>query len=132
MCEVNENLVYPSHWDFKSSFACRKILVHGSSGSTSHLKEVLLRIFNALKKPWPGSNQQPLGPVTSTLTITPPRQHRSPCSYVIWGVKNMFISGSCSETSHLIIINHPVRRCFVRSTLCNLYCIISVKCLNFT
>jgi hypothetical protein len=39
-------------------------------------KEGVLRIFIALKNPspWPGSNPQPLGPVASTLTITPPRR----------------------------------------------------------
>jgi hypothetical protein len=30
MGEGNENLVYPSPWDFKSSFTCRKILRHGT------------------------------------------------------------------------------------------------------
>jgi hypothetical protein len=30
MGEGNENLVYPSAWDFKSSFTCRKILRHGT------------------------------------------------------------------------------------------------------
>jgi hypothetical protein len=56
--EGNENLVYPFPWDFKKSFACRKILRHGTSGFTSHPKEGVLRIFIALKNPspWPGSN----------------------------------------------------------------------------
>jgi hypothetical protein len=38
-------------------------------------KEGVLQIFIALNNPspWPGSNQQPLGPVKSTLTTTPPR-----------------------------------------------------------
>jgi hypothetical protein len=36
----------------------------------------VLRIFIGLKNPspWPGSNPQPLGPVASTLTTTPPRR----------------------------------------------------------
>jgi hypothetical protein len=36
----------------------------------------VLRIFIALKNPlpWPGLNLQPLGPVASTLTTTPPRR----------------------------------------------------------
>jgi hypothetical protein len=36
-----------------------------------------MRISIALKNPlpWPGSNPQPLGPVASTLTATPPRQY---------------------------------------------------------
>jgi hypothetical protein len=35
----------------------------------------VLQIFIVLKNPspWPGSNPQPLGPVASTLTTTPPR-----------------------------------------------------------
>jgi hypothetical protein len=52
-CEVgerNENLVYPSPWDIKKSFTCCKILWHGTSGFTSHVKEGVLRIFIALKK----------------------------------------------------------------------------------
>jgi hypothetical protein len=38
-------------------------------------EEGVLRIFIALKSPspWPCSNPQPLGPVASTLTTTPPR-----------------------------------------------------------
>jgi hypothetical protein len=41
-----------------------------------HAKEGLLRIFISLKnpKPQPGLNPQPLSPVASTLTTTPPRQ----------------------------------------------------------
>jgi hypothetical protein len=48
----------------------------GPSRFTSQPKESVLRIFIALKNPspWSGSNQQPLGPVASTLTTTPPRQ----------------------------------------------------------
>jgi hypothetical protein len=53
MGEGNGNLVYPSPWDFKSSFTCRKILRHGTSGFTSHPKEGMVRIFIALKNPLP-------------------------------------------------------------------------------
>jgi hypothetical protein len=74
MGEGNENLVYPSPWDFKRSLTCRKILRHGTCGFTSHPKERVLRIFIALKylSPWPGSNPRTLRPVASTLTTTPP------------------------------------------------------------
>jgi hypothetical protein len=67
MGEGNENLVYPSPWDFKSSLTCHKILQHGASGFTSHLKEGVLQIFVALKNTshWPGLNQQSLGLVAS-------------------------------------------------------------------
>jgi hypothetical protein len=53
-----------------------KILRHGTSGFTFHLKEGVLRIFIALKNPslWTGSNPRPLGPMASTLTTTPPRR----------------------------------------------------------
>jgi hypothetical protein len=59
----NENLVYLSLWDFKRYFTCCKILRHGTSGFTSHLKEGVLLIFITLKNPlpWPGLNLQPLG-----------------------------------------------------------------------
>jgi hypothetical protein len=46
--EGNEDLVYPSPWDFKRSLTCRKILRHGTSGFTSHPKESVVRIFIAL------------------------------------------------------------------------------------
>jgi hypothetical protein len=71
--EGSENLVYPPPWDFKTSFTCRKFVRHGTSGFTSHPKEVVLRIFITLKNPspWLRSNPQPLGPVASTLTTTP-------------------------------------------------------------
>jgi hypothetical protein len=47
----------------------------GPSALLSIREEGVLRIFIALKIPlyWPGSNPQPLGPVASTLTTTPPR-----------------------------------------------------------
>jgi hypothetical protein len=53
MGKGNENLVYPSPWDFKRFFTCRKILRHGTSGFTSDPKEGVLRIFVALKNPLP-------------------------------------------------------------------------------
>jgi hypothetical protein len=76
MDEGYENLVYPFPWDFKTSFTCRKILRHGPFGFTSHPKEGVLRIIIAPKNPspWPGPNPQPLGPVASILTTTPPRR----------------------------------------------------------
>jgi hypothetical protein len=66
MGEGNEDLDYPSPWDLKRSFTCRKILRHGISGFTSHPKKVVLRIFIDLKNPssWPGSN-----PVTFETSV---------------------------------------------------------------
>jgi hypothetical protein len=49
MGEGNENLVYPSPWDFKRYLTCRKILRHGTSGFTSHPKEGVLLICISLK-----------------------------------------------------------------------------------
>jgi hypothetical protein len=76
MDEENKNLVCAFPWFFKISLMCRKILRRGTSGFTYHPKEVLLRIFVALKNlsHWPGSNLRPLGPVASTLTTIPPRR----------------------------------------------------------
>jgi hypothetical protein len=77
--EGNENLVYPSPRDFKITFTYRKILQHGASGFTPHPKKGVLRIFISLKNPspWLDSNPQPLSPVASTLTTTPPRRRPS-------------------------------------------------------
>jgi hypothetical protein len=60
----------------KESLTRRKILRHGTSGFTFHLKEGVLRIFIALKNlsPLPGLNLRPLYQVASTLTTTPPRR----------------------------------------------------------
>jgi hypothetical protein len=48
----------------------------GPSGFTSHLRGRCAAVFIALENPslWPGSNPQPLGPVASTPTTTPPRR----------------------------------------------------------
>jgi hypothetical protein len=49
MDEGNDNLVYPSPWNFKISLTCHKILRHGTSGFTSHPKEGVLLILSPLK-----------------------------------------------------------------------------------
>jgi hypothetical protein len=61
---------------FASDFF-RKILRHGASGFTYPPKEGVLWIFIDLKNPSPRQslNPQTIDPVTSTLTITPPRRH---------------------------------------------------------
>jgi hypothetical protein len=55
------------------TFTSRKILQHGASGFTSPLKEGVLLIFIALKKPLPqpGLNLQTLHQMASTLSTTP-------------------------------------------------------------
>jgi hypothetical protein len=72
----SENFAYQYLRCLKGFLTCRKILLHGTSGFTSHPKEGVLRIFIAIKNPsrLPGLNTRPLGPVASTLTTTPPRQ----------------------------------------------------------
>jgi hypothetical protein len=75
MGEGNENLVYASPWDFKRFLTCHKILRHGSSGFSSHLKEgVWISVALRNPSPWPSLNLRPLGPVASTLMATPPRR----------------------------------------------------------
>jgi hypothetical protein len=77
MGDKNENLalriifVHTCKW----FLTCLKILWNGADGFTSPPKEGVLRIFIALKNqsPRPGLNPRTLGPVASTLTITPPR-----------------------------------------------------------
>jgi hypothetical protein len=90
----DENLIYLSPWDFNRTLTCHKILRNGTSGFTSHLKESVLRMFITLKipLPWPGSNPQPLGPVASTLTTTPPRQqiYTSTAHPLSWGSISLF------------------------------------------
>jgi hypothetical protein len=53
----NDNFVYSSLWDFKSTFTCRKILQHG----TFPIYFPSERIFIALKNPspWPGFEPAP-------------------------------------------------------------------------
>jgi hypothetical protein len=75
--EGNENLVYASLWDFKSSFTRSKILRYSTSGFTSHPKGRCAADSYCPKNPspWPGLNPQPLGPVTGILTT---RRHITP------------------------------------------------------
>jgi hypothetical protein len=72
----NENLVYPSPWDFKRSLTCRKILRHGTFRLYFPSEGKCAADFIALKNPssWPGSNPRPLGQMASTLTTIPPRR----------------------------------------------------------
>jgi hypothetical protein len=60
----------------KGSLTCHKILQHGTSSFTSHLKEDVLGISIALKNasPRPDLNLWSLGPVASTLATTPLRR----------------------------------------------------------
>jgi hypothetical protein len=101
MDEGNENLVYPSPWDFKSSLIYRKILRHGTSGFISHPKEGVLQIFIALKNtsPWPSLNPRPLGLVASTLTTTTPRQLNSSYSTytVLRDSQTLLLCGVCAR-----------------------------------
>jgi hypothetical protein len=57
-------------WYVSGSFTCCKILRHGTSSFTSHLKEGVLWIFIALRNMSPrlGLNPRASSPVASTLT----------------------------------------------------------------
>jgi hypothetical protein len=72
MGEGNENLVYSSPWDFKSSFTCRKILRLGTSSFTSHPRKVSYEFLSPLKVHRRGRvrPRNVLSPVVSTLTTT--------------------------------------------------------------
>jgi hypothetical protein len=72
-------------WYVNGSFTWRKILRHGTFPLYFASERKVLRIFIALKNPspWPGLNPRPLGPVTSTLTTTPPRRLWVG-SYAVW------------------------------------------------
>jgi hypothetical protein len=64
---------------------CRRILRRGTDGFTSHPKEVVLRIFIALKNP---SNSRTLDPVASTITTRSPR----PTSFMLQSVYKYIIA----------------------------------------
>jgi hypothetical protein len=73
----NDNFVYSSLRDFKSSFACRKILRHGTFPLYFPSEwKVCCGFLSLLKIHHLGRvlNQQPLGPMASTVTTTPQRQ----------------------------------------------------------
>jgi hypothetical protein len=76
----NENFVYSSLWDFKSSLTRRKILRHGTFPLYfPSERKVYCGILSPLKIHRLGRvlNKQPLGPVASTLTTTPPRRQNA-------------------------------------------------------
>jgi hypothetical protein len=69
--------VYSSLWNFKSCFTCRKILRHGTFLLYFPFARKVFCVFlSPLKIHHLGRvlNLQPLGPVASTLTTTPPRK----------------------------------------------------------
>jgi hypothetical protein len=84
----NENFAYLVPVVRQRIFTCRKILWHGTSSFASHPKEGVLWIFISHKNPSHRSCliRDPLGPVASTLTTTPPRRLTHPCSYCISGL----------------------------------------------
>jgi hypothetical protein len=131
MGEGNVNLVCPSPWYFSRCLTCRKILRHGTSGCTSHLKEGVLRIFIALKNPspWPGLNPRPLRPMASTLTTTPPRRRFKvtvgcACAYNDAQEGHWRLDG---ETKIVVRWKPDKAR-----NLCFCLCVQSGPCLNWT
>jgi hypothetical protein len=75
MGEGNKNIVIRPCGTSRVLLRAVKSYDMGRSALLAIQEEGVLRIFIALKYPlpWPGSNLQPLGPVASTLTTTPPR-----------------------------------------------------------
>jgi hypothetical protein len=85
----SENLAYQYLKYLKVCLICHKILRHGTSGFTSHLKEGVPRILLPLKIHRLGRvlNPQPLGPVASTLTTTLPRRlYNRLVAYMVYAV----------------------------------------------
>jgi hypothetical protein len=70
----NDNFVYLSLWDFKSSFTCRKMLQHGTFPLYFPSKKVCCGFLSPIKnhRLCRVFNPQHLGPMASTLTTTPP------------------------------------------------------------
>jgi hypothetical protein len=66
----NDNFVYSSLWDLKSSFTCRKILRHGTFPLYFPSER---KVSCGFLSPLKIHRLQPLCPVASTLTTTPPR-----------------------------------------------------------
>jgi hypothetical protein len=77
----NDNFVYSSLWDLKSSFTSRKILRHWTFPLYfPSERKVCCGFLSPLKIHCFGRvlNPQPVGPVASTLITTPPRRpHRT-------------------------------------------------------
>jgi hypothetical protein len=78
---VREICLQVSIFILQRSLTC-KMLRHGTAGFTSPPKEVVLRIFIALKiyLPRPSLNPRTLGPVVSTIITRPSRASHLSCS----------------------------------------------------
>jgi hypothetical protein len=109
-------------WYVSGSFTCYKMLWHGTSGIISHPKEGVLQIFIALKdpSPQPGLNPQPLGPVASTLTTTPPMRLQTANWVAVWhsfpfiptfgSLCNTFSVSTCSSWINFNNNNHNTKK----------------------
>jgi hypothetical protein len=121
----NENFVYSSLWDFKSSFTSRKILRHGTfplyfpserkvcCGFLSPLK--IHRLGRVL-------NPQPLGPVASTLTTTPSRRRNQFHKTGKYGLLKNGIN--LNLKSHTYHVKELLRNCYNKK-------LIRADCHNF-
>jgi hypothetical protein len=71
----------------------------------------VLRIFIALKNllPWPGSKPELLGPVTSTLTTTPPRRLIS----LEWTYGSEVRAASIIRASEGSVHSYETTRCYI-------------------
>jgi hypothetical protein len=133
----NDNFVYSSLWDFKSSFTWRKILRHGTfrlyfpserKVCWGHLSPLKIHRLGR------GSKTKTLSPVTSTLTTTPPRRLGSGNSLwtLIWPVllnflQSVIITHECGEIVKLyryyrIIVQDSELMCGNRTVEKNVFC----------
>jgi hypothetical protein len=111
----SENFAYQYLKYLKGSLTRRKILRHGTFGFTSHLKEVVPRIFIVLKNPSPrpGLNPRHLSPVANPLTTAPARRPntrncRCVCALFTVTSPNTNESNSRFLTGHDIIKLHLI------------------------
>jgi hypothetical protein len=109
MGDRNDNFIYSSLWYFKGSFTCHKILRHGTFPLYfPSERKVFCKVFCGFLSPLKIHrlslvlNPQPLGPVASTLTSTPPR--RQP-TYLLKFLIISLISKHACKQQHQCIVN---------------------------
>jgi hypothetical protein len=123
--EWNCSLVGISITLTSDNITCLKMLRHGTSRFTSHLKENVLRIFITLKNlsPQPGLNPRPLGPVASTVTTTPPKRFTDKLILLLlWCDARLALRKSCSAwywvKLRLGVSKRKLRWRFISHTVC--------------
>jgi hypothetical protein len=115
MGEENENLFYSSRGTSRVLLHVVKSYVMVPPALLPIRKSGVLRILIALKNPspWPGSNPQTLGPVTSTLTTTPPRrQYQCNINITVRTYPIIIVSALEYVSVHCILQLFQVFSCF--------------------